>query len=170
LEEAVELVLGIAARGPRAVIRYVVDASAIVKLVVPEDDSEKMQALAALHRAATIRLLTPDFALTECANVLGRYARRTGTPQEDMQEAFQILCQLGLEEVGHRALVEEALTLAMQYDRAVYDVLYLVLALREGVSLITADERFVNALKPKGFSLILLGEWSVSVVNEEEVP
>jgi predicted nucleic acid-binding protein len=77
-----------------------------------------------------------------------------------MQEAFQILCQLGLEEVGHRALVEEALTLAMQHDRSVYDVLYLVLALREEVPLITADERFVNALKPQGFSLLLLREWT----------
>jgi predicted nucleic acid-binding protein len=146
------------------VIRYVIDASALVKLVVPEDDSDKMQTLAALHRAGTIQLLTPDFALTECANVLGRYVRRTGTPQEDMQEAFQILCQLGLEEVGHRTLVEEALTLAIQHDRSVYDVLYLVLARREEISLITADERFVNALKPKGFSLILLSEWSVSFV------
>lgn len=151
-------------------MRYVIDASALVKLVIPEDDSEKMQALATLHRAATIRLLIPDFALTECANVLGRYARRTGTPPEDMQEAFQILCQLGLEEVGHRAFVEEALTLAMQHDRSVYDVLYLALALKEGVSLMTADERFVNALKPKGFSLILLSEWSASAMTGEEVP
>jgi predicted nucleic acid-binding protein len=55
----------------------------------------------------------------------------------------------------------------VQHDRAVYDVLYLVLALREGISLITADERFVSALKPKGFSLILLSEWSVSLLNEE---
>lgn len=141
-------------------IRYVIDASALVKLVVPEDDSDKMQALAALHRAGTIRLLAPDFILTECANVLGRYARRTETPHQEMQEAFQILCQLGLEEVGHRALVEEALPLAMQHDQSVYDVLYLVLALREKIPLITADERFVNALKPQGFSLLLLREWA----------
>ncbi len=46
-------------------IRYVIDASALVKLVVPEDDSDKMQTLAALHRTGTIQLLTPDFALIE---------------------------------------------------------------------------------------------------------
>jgi predicted nucleic acid-binding protein len=110
------------------VIRYVIDASALVKLVVPEDGSDTMQTLATLHRAGTIQLLTPDFALTECANVLGRYARRTETPHEDMQEAFHILCQLGLAEISQRPLVEEALLLAMRHDRAVYDVLYLVLA------------------------------------------
>ena len=102
--------------------------------------------------------------MTECANVLGKYARRTSTPQEDMVEAFQVLCQLGIQEVAHRTLVEESLSLAMQHDRSVYDVLYLVLARREGISLITADERFVNALKPKGFSLILLNDWSASSV------
>lgn len=100
-------------------MRYVLDASALVKLVVPEDDSDKMQTLAALHRAGTINLLAPDFALTECANVLGRYARRTGTPHEEMHEAFRILCQVEIEEVPHRRLLEEALTLAMRHDRAV---------------------------------------------------
>ncbi len=64
-------------------IHYVIDASVLVKLVIPEDDSDKMHTLAALHRAGTIRLLAPDCALTECANVLGRYVRRTGTPPED---------------------------------------------------------------------------------------
>jgi predicted nucleic acid-binding protein len=149
------------------VIRYVIDASVLVKFVVPEDGSDMMHTLAALHRAGTIQLLAPDFALTECANVLGRYARRTGTPFEDMQEAFQILCQLGIEEIAHRGLVEDSLSLAMQYDRAVYDVLYLTLARKEGISLITADERFVNALKPHGFALILLSDWSASLLNEE---
>jgi len=148
-------------------IRYVIDASVLVKLVVPEDGSDKMHTLAALHRAGTIRLLTPDFALTECANVLGRYARRTGTPPEDMQEAFQILCQLGIEEVAHRGLVEDSLTLAMQHDRAVYDVLYLTLARKEGIALITADERFVNALKLRGFAIILLSGWSDALLSEE---
>jgi len=149
------------------VIRYVIDASVIIKLVVPEDGSDAMHMLAALHRAGTIRLLAPDFALTECANVLGRYARRTGTPPEDMQEAFQILCQLEIEEVAHRELVEDSLTLSMRHDRAVYDVLYLALAQKEGISLITADERFVNALKPHGFALILLSDWNISLLNDE---
>ena len=54
----------------------------------------------------------------------------------------------------------------MQYDRAVYDVLYLTLARKERIALITADERFVNALKPHGFALILLGDWNPSLLNE----
>ena len=84
-----------------------------------------------------------------------------------MQEAFQILCQLEIEEVAHRELVEDSLTLSMRHDRAVYDVLYLALAQKEGISLITADERFVNALKPNGFALILLSDWNISLLNDE---
>jgi predicted nucleic acid-binding protein len=86
--------------------------------------------------------------------------RRTALPQEEIQEAFQVLCQLGIEEVAQRVLLEEALSLTTQYDRPIYDMLYLVLARREGVSLITADERLVNALTPQGFALILLRDWT----------
>jgi predicted nucleic acid-binding protein len=142
------------------VTRYVIDASVLVKLVVPEDDSDKMRALAALHRTGTVRLLAPDFVFTECANVLWKYMRRTALPQEEIQEAFQVLCQLGIEEVAQRVLLEEELSLTTQYDRPIYDMLYLVLARREGVSLITADERLVNALTPQGFALILLRDWT----------
>ena len=39
-------------------IRYVLDASALVKLVVPEEGSHNMQTLAMLHRAGSIQLLT----------------------------------------------------------------------------------------------------------------
>lgn len=37
------------------------------------------------------------------------------------------------------------------------------------MSWIPTDERCVNALKPKDFSLIVLSEWSASLVAEEEV-
>ncbi len=43
----------------------------------------------------------------------------------------------------------------------------LTLARKERIPLITADERFVNVLKPQGFALILLSEWNVSLLNEE---
>jgi predicted nucleic acid-binding protein len=152
------------------VTRYVIDASVLVKLVVPEDNSEKMRALAASFRAGVVHLLAPDFILTECANVLWKYARQTSTPAEEIQEAFRVLCDLGIEQIPHRTLLEGALALAAEYDRAVYDALYLVLARREGVPLITADERLVNALAPKGFALILLREWPSASEEDKEDP
>lgn len=71
--------------------RYVIDASVLIKLVVPEDNSEKMRALTSSFRMGTVRLLAPDFIFPECANVLWKYAKRTHTPQEEIQEAFRVL-------------------------------------------------------------------------------
>ncbi len=39
-----------------------------------------------------------------------------------------------------------AIRLAIAYDRPVYDLMYLVLAQRLGVRVVTADQRFVNAM------------------------
>ena len=40
----------------------------------------------------------------------------------------------------------EALRIAFAYDRAVYDCLYVALAVRSKSQMITADERLANAL------------------------
>ena len=44
-------------------------------------------------------------------------------------------------------LLADALKLAMQYKRTVYDCLYLTLAIQTKSVMITSDKRFANALK-----------------------
>ncbi len=44
-------------------------------------------------------------------------------------------------------LALSALTIACQAQRTVYDSLYLALALRESAVMVTADEKFYNALQ-----------------------
>lgn len=95
----------------------------------------------------------------ECANVLWKYARQTQTPEEEIQEALRVLLGLDIEYVAQTLLLERAITLAVERQRSVYDALYLALAHREGATLITADERLVNAMTVVGFSLVLLREW-----------
>jgi predicted nucleic acid-binding protein len=139
--------------------RYVIDASALVKLVIPETDSEAMHALAASFRAGQVHLMAPEFILVECANVLWKYARQTQTPEAEIQEAFRVLLGLGIEHVAQTHILESAITLALEHQRSVYDALYLALARREGAILITADERLVNAMTVGGFPLVLLRAW-----------
>lgn len=139
--------------------RYVIDASALVKLVVPETGSEAMHALAASFRTGQVHLLAPDFILVECANVLWKYARQTQTPEVEVQEALQVIRRLGIEYVPQILLLEAALALALEHQRPIYDALYLALARRENAALITADERLVNTLAGQGFPMVLLREW-----------
>jgi predicted nucleic acid-binding protein len=43
-------------------------------------------------------------------------------------------------------LLEEAFSIALTFDRTVYDSLYVALAVRLKADLVTADERLANAL------------------------
>ena len=58
-----------------------------------------------------------------------------------------------------RSLVQSALQLSPQHQRTVYDALYLVLAQERNCDLITADERFFNALSAQFPQLQLLRHW-----------
>jgi predicted nucleic acid-binding protein len=49
-----------------------------------------------------------------------------------------------------------ALNIAIQMDTAVYDSLYLALAVTQGRQLVTADQKFYNALKNSTFASYLL--------------
>jgi predicted nucleic acid-binding protein len=57
-------------------------------------------------------------------------------------------------------LLEDAYALAVQHQRTVYDTLYVALALREGCSFVTADEKLANALSSSVSSVVWLGNWA----------
>jgi predicted nucleic acid-binding protein len=62
--------------------------------------------------------------------------------------------------VPSNLLLDDALNLAIDYRRTVYDSLFVALAIREGCQLITADERLVNAVAQKLPQVVLLSAWS----------
>ncbi len=123
----------------------VVDSSVAVKWYLPENGSERAASLL----EAGIRLLAPDLLIPEVGNVL--WKRRREMPVEEMEAiaiALTTACPVSL--CSSSALLEGALSLALAYDRSVYDSLYLALALSEDCPLVTADERFSNALQESG--------------------
>lgn len=61
--------------------------------------------------------------------------------------------------VGMDKLVVDCSVVINAYQRTLYDSLYLTLSLREGCSLVTADERLVKALAPHFPHVIWLAKW-----------
>lgn len=59
------------------------------------------------------------------------------------------------------AVCTDAIRLALAHDRPVYDCMYLALAQRIGVRLVTADRRFVNALSQTEHADVIapLADW-----------
>jgi len=123
--------------------RYVVDASVAVKWYLPE-----------IHDADARRLLTgggdllvPDLIFSEVGNILWKRVRSGQILETEAQTVLQSLGALSLSVAPSWPLVLPALAIACQTQRTVYDCLYLALAVRESAVMVTADEKFHNALQ-----------------------
>ena len=138
----------------------VIDASALVKLVIPEEHSGIMRRIVSAYGRGEMRLLAPDFILTECANVLWRHARRGNSAAADAMAALDVLRGHEIALTPQGELVDAALGFAVTYGSSVYDALYCALAQREGAVLITADGRLVNQVAGSGVRAFTLPEWA----------
>jgi len=115
----------------------VADASVVAKWVVVEPDSPIAEALAVGRT-----LLAPDLMLVECSNILWKHVRRGLLSTMESQEAFSLLMAVEFRLTRDVDLLVDAHRLAGDLGHPVYDCLYLALALRHGVPLVTADRRF----------------------------
>ncbi|WP_068955312.1 type II toxin-antitoxin system VapC family toxin [Pararhizobium polonicum] len=132
---------------------YVIDASVAMKWFVDEGD----QAMAMEITRYEGRLVAPDVIFAEVANVLRRKIRLGQTTESQAKESLQILLRTFPDATPSADLLEDAFALSSQLDHSVYDVLYLVCALRKGdASLITADKKFAAKGANAGFGDTIL--------------
>ena len=118
----------------------VIDASVALKWVLPEEGEDAAAALLGE------RLIAPEIWLSEAASALWR-RHRAG--EFDAEAALKRIIWLEAAPVRSRLIsdhVEQALRLAVDLGRPVYDCLYLACALREGAQVVTADRRFAAAV------------------------
>lgn len=127
----------------------VVDASVAAKWNLP-DYAETLvieaNRLLADYLADRVRLLVPDLFWTELANFLRKAVRRATISESEAQSALKDMRERDLPTVPSGALIEEALSIALQFDCSVYDSIYVALAISAHAELVTADERLANAL------------------------
>ena len=127
---------------------FVVDTSALIRLYVPDGPlPEGLEAAVEAAWRSDAALIVPELALAEAAQVLRKKELAGFLQPEETEEILASLLLLPLEVVGHRDLLEEALTAARKDDLTVYDALFLVLAHSRGADLITADSELANAFE-----------------------
>ncbi|MED5550794.1 MAG: type II toxin-antitoxin system VapC family toxin [Pseudomonadota bacterium] len=130
-------------------IPAIVDASVAVKWFVEDVLSE--QAVATINR---YDFFAPSLILVETANGLWKYARRGDMVIEDCREAIGRLPGF-VRTTPDEDLVEEAMALSVTFDHPAYDCLYLVLASRLSLPLLSADKRLLAlATKSGGWRVI----------------
>lgn len=124
-------------------MKLVVDASVAVKWLLEEDGSA--QARGVLSSRAS--LLAPELILAETSNVAWKKLRRGEITREHARAIVHLLPRLLDDIAGLAPLSAAALTIARDLDHPVYDTYYLALADREGVDLVSDDQRLLSRLE-----------------------
>ena len=139
-------------------MRFVVDASVAVKLLVDEPDSDVARELAASGR----ELHAPRLMASEVANVLWRKARQGQIERADAGAAMALLSDMPVRWNDDETVGADAVRLALALDHPVYDCVYLALAHRIGATVVTADRRFVTAVSPTehGEAMMALADYA----------
>jgi predicted nucleic acid-binding protein len=118
------------------------DASVVVKLLVPEENSDRANLL-----AQTCKLVAPEIIFAEVGNVLWTRVRSGEFDLEAGQILFERLNSFDLESRPVHPLVARALAIAVELNHPIYDCLYLALAERLAAPFVTDDARFVAAIQ-----------------------
>lgn len=131
---------------------FVVDANVGIKWVLSEVHSE-----AALRLLDDdYELLVPDFFFPEIGNILSQRIRRGEMTLELAQNDLIVLMGGDLQICSSEPKMPMALEIAVRVDQAVYDCVYLALAVANQCQMVTADERFYNALSRDALSSHLM--------------
>jgi predicted nucleic acid-binding protein len=127
-----------------------------IKWVVEEDDSDRARSL------AKSALQAPDLLLTECANILWKKTVFADLTPGQAVARRQLLLTAPVTFTPAGELLDTALRLALDLKHPVYDCVFLALALRERIPLITADAKLAAVVRKKktGIQVRLLSELS----------
>lgn len=127
----------------------VLDTSVAVKFVFPllgEPLVDEATEVFDHYRQGKTNLLVPDIFWAEIGNVAWKGVRQGRWSRAVAETAISELHAENFPTMSSRLLVRDALAIALNYNRSVYDSLYVSLAVATRSTMISADERLVNGL------------------------
>lgn len=139
-------------------MKFVIDASVAVKLLIEEQQSDEARELVAKSTA----LYAPRLLASEVANTLWKKVRLRELDDAIARVAINSLADMPLSWFQDELVTADGLRLAINIEHPFYDCLYLALAYRIGESMVTADQRFVNAVSQTEHEsmVVTLGNYS----------
>jgi predicted nucleic acid-binding protein len=123
-----------------------VDASFALKLVLPEENRERVRDLWAGWLRDGVTVVAPWLLAFETHAVLRRKVVRGELTDREGLEAWRILRRQGIETVHPRSLFDRAWAISRLLSRpTTYDAVYMATAELRGCELWTADYHLINA-------------------------
>jgi predicted nucleic acid-binding protein len=129
-------------------MRYVLDASTALSFVLDDERDDTADFMLSTLRRASV--LVPVIWRYEVANGLINAVRRRRLDEPGLDEALALLDRLDIEHDADPPALAGALRFARAHALTAYDALYLLLARREGLALISRDADMVRAAQENG--------------------
>jgi len=128
---------------------FVLDASVAAKWMLPaqgEPLRDEAFRLLDAYGAGEVDLLVPDIFWAECGNIVWKAVRQRRLARINAELVLSSILRRHIATVPSTKLLADAVSIAIDSGRSVYDCLYLALAAETKMQLITADEHLANAL------------------------
>src|SRR5437870_13859669 len=106
----------------------VVDSSVVVKWILPEPDSSDAVRVKDEVMAAGGQLIVLDLIWPEVCNAIWKSHRQKKISLAYAQQALAVLKALPIQVEPAAPLLDKGFDIAIKYDRAVYDALFVALA------------------------------------------
>lgn len=132
--------------------RIVLDASAALRLVLGLEGANDLAG--PLQDCSLV--LAPELLCSEVANGLWKYVRARHITADQAVAHYNDAIALTDSLISDREIVVEALAEAGARDHPVYDLLYVVVARRNGASLLTRDKRLARLATTMGVGVASL--------------
>lgn len=138
---------------------YVVDTSVVIQYLIAQTYTLESRVLVArLYQGDQLHI--PEFCLLECVNVLWKEVRFRGLLETNAEQMIAELLALPFQIVPVIDLLPRALQIGLTHQLAVYDSLYIALALSLSCPLITVDDRQAAAATASGVILKPITDFS----------
>lgn len=124
---------------------YVLDCSVAVKWFVPEELSDVALRLLGRLDTGELSFRAPENVFAEFGHALRKAVVRGQIEADRSHAIIEDFVALPIETVPMRPLATEAMRLTTRHMSTFYDALYVALALRDDLIVITADEPMTNA-------------------------
>lgn len=129
-------------------MKAVLDSNIAIKWLIDEDLSEKARAIRDEFAGGIHDFLAPEVFLVEVAHAITRAQRQGRLLSREVRLLMDDLLTT-LPRFHHNSpLLAQALEISLQERHGIYDCLYVALVEREKCTLLTADDRLAQNLRP----------------------